>query len=108
MARIDKVTQIVRAAAGTALTGILGVTLNAGGSVVPAAGSTDTLGIVCVNGTITAGHIVGVLIQGEVVEFGGSVGTKYYSPSGGTLGTASADSVYVGFTVEGDRLVVTM
>jgi len=107
MARIDKVVQIVRAAAGTALTGTLGVKLDAGGSVVPC-GASDALGVVCINGTITAGHIVGVLLQGEIVEFGGSIATKYYAPSGGTLGTASASATLVGWTVEGDRLVVNM
>lgn len=108
MARIDKVTQIVRAPAGTALTGLQGVTLNAGGSVIPAAAADDTFGVTCVNGTIAAGRTVGILVQGEIVEFGGSVATKYYSPAGGTIGTAAASAVYVGFTVEGDRLVVTM
>lgn len=107
MARIDKVVQIVRAPAGTALTGLLGVKLNAGGSVIPS-GSADALGVVCVNGTIAAGRIVGILTQGEIVEFGGSVATKYYAPTGGTLGTASADATLVGWTVEGDRLVVLM
>jgi hypothetical protein len=47
-------------------------------------------------------------VRGEIVEFGGSVATKYYAPAGGALGTASANATLVGFTVEGDRLVVTM
>ena len=107
MARIDKVTQIVRAPAGTALTGLVGVKLNAGGSVVPA-GTSDALGVVCVNGTIAASRIVGILLRGEVVEMGGSIATSYYAAPGGAVGTAAANGTLVGFTVEGDRLVVTM
>lgn len=107
MARIDKAHMVVRAPAGTALTGLLGVTLDAGGSAVPAEAS-DCFGVVCVAGTIAAGRTVGILLRGEIVEFGGTAATKYYAPDGGTIGTASASAVLVGFTVEGDRLVVTM
>lgn len=108
MARIDKVVQLVRGTAGASLTGLLGVKFNAGGSVVAATGSTDTIGVVCLPGTIAAGYPVGVLTRGEIVEFGGSAGSTYYSPAGGTLTTASASATRVGYTVEGSRLVVAM
>lgn len=112
MARYDKVHMIVRAPAGTALaTGgaVQNVMLNAGGSVVPS-GADDALGVIIIpSGTVVAGHVVGMLLRGEIVEFGGSVGTDYYAGAGGTVGTASGGgATKVGFTVEGDRLVVTM
>lgn len=111
MARYDKVHMLVRALAGTALAtagNVRTVKLDAGGSVVPS-GSADAIGVVIVPGTITAGHVVGVLLRGEIVEFGGSVASGYYAGAGGTIGTAgSGTNTLVGFTVEGDRLVVTM
>lgn len=108
MARYDKINMIVRAPAGTALIGLQNVNLNAGGSVVPSAAN-NALGVTCNAGTIAAGRTVGILLLGEIVEFGGSVATAYYAGAGGTIGTASGGSaVKVGFTVEGDRLVVDM
>jgi hypothetical protein len=109
MARIDKVTQIVRATAGTALTGVKGVTMNAGGSVVPC-GSADAYGVVCLPGTVAAGDPVGVLISGEIVEFSGVAGAKIYATiTTGAVGTATAaDATRVGFCVEASRLVVNM
>lgn len=106
MARIDKVVQIVRATAGTVLSGLQAVALNAGGSVV-LAGTANARGVTCVSGTISAGRPVGMLIRGEVVEFGGAAAADYYSSAGGTVGTAVATSK-VGFTVEADRLIVNM
>lgn len=106
MARIDKVVQVVRAPAGTALTGVQAVKINSGGSVIPA-GTADAIGVTCIPGTIAAGRPCSVLTRGEIVEFGGSAGSVYYSNGGGTVGLTSAPSV-VGFTVEGDRLVVAM
>ncbi len=111
MARYDKVHMIVRAPAGTALaTGgsVISVGLNAGGSVVPS-GTADALGVVVVPGSVGAGHVIGVLLRGEIVEFGGSVAKNYYAGAGGTIGTAGVGTnSKVGFTVEGDRLIVTM
>lgn len=108
MARIDKVVQIVRGIAGTAFPGgtVTPVAVSAGSVVV--AGSADAIGVVCPGGTIPAGDAIGVLIRGEIVEFGGSAATTYYGGSAG-MGTASgATVVAVGFTIEADRLVVTM
>ena len=110
MARIDKVTMIFRATAGTALTGTKGVRLDAGGSVVysgTAAGEA-AVGVVCLPGTIAAGKPVGVLMRGEIVEFGGSAGSAYYAGVSGSVSTTSTNATQIGFTVEGDRLVVNM
>jgi L-serine deaminase len=111
MARIDKVTQVVRATAGSAIAiaTIKGVTLNAGGSVV-FCGSADAIGVICNPGTPAAGDPVGVLVRGEIVEFGGIAGVKYYAAKDtGVIGTAAAaDSTYVGTTIEAGRLVVLM
>jgi hypothetical protein len=77
-----------------------------GGSVVPA-GTADALGVTCPGGTIQAGYPVGILLSGEIVEFGGTTSTKYYAQAGGTIGTTVSPTL-VGFTVEGGRLVVNM
>lgn len=106
MARIDKVNIIVRATAGTVLSGVQAVTLDAGGSVV-LAGTADAWGVTCPGGTIQAGSPVGVLKSGEIVEFSGVAGTDYYAQAGGTIGTASQPSS-VGKTVEASRLVVSI
>lgn len=106
MARIDKVVQIVRGTAGATLTGLLGVVFDAGGSVVPS-GAADADGVVCLPGTIAAGKPVGVLLHGEIVEFGGLAGTEYFAGAAGAVTTTNTGKK-VGFTVEGDRLVVNM
>lgn len=107
MARIDKVTQIVRAPAGTAIPGgvVTSVKLS-GGSVVPA-GTADALGVCCPGGTIAAGYPVGILLAGEIVEFGGTTSSKYYAQASGSVGTTTSPTL-IGFTVEGGRLVVNM
>jgi len=110
MSRIDKAHVVVRGIAGTALTGFKGVYFATGGSVLPsgtAAGS-EADGVVCIPGTIAAGRPVGVIMRGEIVEFGGSAGTDYYAGVAGAIGTAAANSTKVGVTVEGDRLVIKM
>jgi hypothetical protein len=108
MARTDKAHFVVRAPAGTALTGTQNVKLNAGGSVIPSVAN-DALGVTCIPGTISAGRPCSVLLKGELVEFGGIAATKYYAGAGGTIGTASGGSaVPVGWTVEADRLVINM
>lgn len=110
MARIDKVTQIVRAIAGTALSGLLGVVINPGGSAVPAgtAAGSAAIGVVCLGGTVAAGKPVGILTAGEIVEFGGSAGSTYYAGTNGTVSLTATNATRVGWTVEGDRLVVRM
>jgi hypothetical protein len=110
MAHIDKAWMVVRGIAGTALTGLIGVYFGAGGSVLPAgtgAGSAAD-GVVCLPGTIAAGRPVGVLQRGEIVEFGGSAGSPYYSGVAGSISLTTTNATQVGKTVEGDRLIVTM
>lgn len=111
MARIDKVTQIVRATAGTALTGLLGVRQDGGGSIVPSGTATgeEPFGVVVLPGTIAAGDPVGVLVRGEVVEFaGGWAGSVIYAGDTGTLGNSSTNATVVGRTMEATRLIVLM
>ena len=105
MARIDKVVQIVRATAGTTLSGLQAVKLS-GGSVV-LAGTADAVAVTCPGGTISAGAPVGLLMRGEIVEFSGAAATSYYSQGGGTIGTAVQTSK-IGTTIEASRLVVLM
>jgi hypothetical protein len=107
MARIDKVVMAVRATAGTALSGLQAVKLDAGGSVVPS-GTADAFGVTCPGGTIAAGAPVAILLRGEVIEFSGAAATDYYAVTGGgTIGTATGGT-RIGKTVEASRLVVTM
>lgn len=110
MARIDKVTMVVRAIAGTALTGIKGVRFDTDGSVIYAgtAAGQAAVGVVCLPGTIADGEPVGVIVRGEIVEFGGSAGSAYYAGEGGTVSLTSTNATQVGTTVEGDRLVVLL
>jgi len=110
MARWDKVMVAHRAIAGTALTGVIGVRIGAGGSVFPAGTALvdRAFGVVTLPGTIAAGEPVAVVVNGEVVEFGGSAGSVYYAGAGGTLSLTSTNSEKVGTTLEGDRLVVKM
>jgi hypothetical protein len=109
MARIDKAWVVVRGTAGTALTGTKGVAVNSGGSVVPA-GSANCIGVICLPGTIAAGRVVDILLRGEIVEYGGSAGASVFAGSNsGSLSNSSATgSTAVGFTIEGDRLVVAL
>lgn len=106
MARIDKSNFLVRGTAGTVLTGLHPVKKDAGGSIVYS-GSADAIGVVCLPGTIAAGHAVGVLKKGEITEYGGSAGADYYALGGGSIGTA-VGGTKVGFTLEADRLIVDM
>lgn len=107
MARIDKTTMVVRAPAGTALSGLQAVKLDTGGSVVPS-GTADAIGVTCPGGTIAAGAPVAILTRGEIVEFNGAAATKYYAVTGGgTIGTATGGT-FIGTTIEASRLVVLM
>jgi hypothetical protein len=53
-----------------------------------------------------AGQIIDIMKIGEIVECAGlAAGTKYYVQADGSIG-ATRTEVYVGFTVEADRLCV--
>lgn len=93
----------------------IGVGLDANGRVVVGGeGTTGIIGVICnpssnVPGATTkAGDPVDVMTDGEIVGFGGVAGTKYYAnPTTGVISTsAAAGQVYVGHTVEADRLIV--
>ena len=117
MARIDKVVQIVRGNAGTvfAADGIpKGVVFGAGGSVVPS-GAADAEGILIVNanrgpyGTaVPAGERVDVLVQGEIVEFGGTAGDAIFAGANGALSTTNTGKKVGKVLDGGQRLTVNM
>lgn len=108
MARIDKITSSFRAIAGTALTGVLGVKLNAGGSVVPSGTPADAIGVVCPTGTIAAGKPVTVIQRGELTEFGGTIAGTFYAGASGSVSVTSTNAQKIGYTVEADRLVILL
>lgn len=86
-----------------------GVGLDVNGRLVRGAGQSGITGVLILTKTKPAGAIVDVMHDGEVVEFGGDPGTVYTADT--TTGVisdtaADEDNVPVGFTVEGDRLIV--
>lgn len=83
----------------------LGAGLNAAGRVVIGAGQTGILGVIVLQSRKNAGDPVDTMTDGEIVEFPGVPGTKYYAAPDGTISTTDT-GVYVGHTVEGTRLVV--
>lgn len=86
--------------------GPIAVGLDANGEVVPGAGNSGIVGILCLTQNKKAGDIVDVMTAGDVVEFGGDAGTAYFGASAdGAIATGAGD-VYLGHTVEGQRLVV--
>jgi hypothetical protein len=108
MPRIDKIAFSFRAIAGTALTGLQAVKISGGSVILAGTAVGDAIGVTCVPGTIAAGRPVSVLRDAEIVEMAGSAGSAYYSVGGGTVGLTPTTGVKVGFTVEGDRLVVAL
>lgn len=112
MARIDKYQPVAggfRAPLYAAYTGAaapIGVGLNSSGRVVAGPGQTGIIGVVCSPFDKGAGDVIDCMTNGELVEFGGVAGTRYYAHA--TTGViSSTPSIYpVGHTVEADRLVV--
>lgn len=123
MARFDKVDSTIggfrarlAADAPTAVFGLVrGVGLDAQGRLtapgVP--GQSGFKGVVIVDRTqFRAGTPIDVMTNGEILEVAGlNPGTEYYlvTAAGATQGTLTATAtgnVYVGHTVEADRLVV--
>lgn len=86
---------------------VVGVGLDSSGRVVIGAGDTGVKGVVVVTRVMNAGDIVDVMTSGEIVEFGGNPGTVYYAASDDGEVDDSGD-VAIGYTVEGDRLVVRL
>jgi len=114
MARIDKYQPVAggfRAPLHAAYTGAaaaIGVGLNSSGRVVAGPGQTGIIGVICSPYDKAAGDIIDCMTNGELVEFGGVAGTRYYAHA--TTGViSSTPSIYpVGSTVEADRLVVRL
>lgn len=89
----------------------IGVGLNSSGQVVPGAGNTGIVGVLCTTRDMKAGDIVDVMTGGECVECGSPItaGTVITADTtDGELGVdaAAADKVPVGFTSEATRLMV--
>lgn len=87
---------------------VYGVGLNANGRLVIGGGATGIVGVLILKTKKKAGAVVDTMTSGEIVGFSGVAGTRYYAnaTTGGVSSTAGAGSVFVGFTVEADRLIV--
>lgn len=115
MARIDKYDPVsggFRAPLNAAYTGspnVVGVGINNQGKVVVGAGVTGVIGVICLPQDKAAGAVVDVMTDGEIVQFGGTVGSLYtVNTTTGAVSTtaASATQTPVGWTVEANRLIV--
>lgn len=135
MARVDKTESavgVVRGILAADLAGnladtVIGVGLNASGLVVLGAGHTGIIGVMVPNGMyngaeMKAGKAVDIFKLADIVECAGlTAGTKYWidgttgalvaaiattgaAPASGAGTTAG--SVYAGYTVEADRLIL--
>ncbi len=116
MARFDKVDSTVgmhRAALAADVVEadfnkVLPCSLNATGElVVKQAGNSGFVGVTIIDRTKRKrGYINDIMSHGEIVECAGLVaGKKYYVQADGSLG-ATRTALYVGYTIEADRLVV--
>lgn len=87
---------------------LLGVGQNATGETVKGGGNSGVIGVLVLTKAHKAGHVIDVMTQGEVIEFGGTPGTVYWAdPATGAINsTRGAGKVRVGHTVEGGRLIV--
>lgn len=93
---------------------LVGVGLNATGEVVKGAGADGSLcGVMVLTKARKAAEVVDVMTSGECVEFGlhedeptATAGTRYFAdPTTGAISTTDT-GIYVGRTVEKDRIVV--
>lgn len=115
MARIDKYESAsggFRAPLAGAWTGSAtpkGVGLDANGRVVPGAGQTGVVAVLCQPRTLAAGDMVDCMTDGELVEFAGAAGTVYTADTTtGVIAATAVDATHtrLGHTVEATRLVV--
>ena len=115
MARFDKYDPVsggFRAALAASYTGAVapvGVGLDANGRVVVGSGVTGIKGVICIPSDKPAGEVVDVMTHGEIVDLGGAAADNYTAntTTGAVTGAAaSATQIYVGHTVEADRLIV--
>jgi hypothetical protein len=89
----------------------IGVGLNSSGQVVPGAGNTGVIGVLCTTRDMKAGDIVDVMTAGECVECGspitaGTVITANTTTGALGVGAASGTLTPIGFTSEATRLMV--
>jgi hypothetical protein len=98
---------------------VLGAGLDTDGRAVIGAGHTGVIGVLVLTKARKAGEVVDIMTSGEIVEFGpsdagskpgvdfGDPGTEYFSDDHGLVtSTSAAGSVSIGFTAEGQRLIV--
>jgi hypothetical protein len=89
---------------------VFAVGLDANGAVVKGAGNSGVKGALVLTKVLSAGKVVDVMTDGEIVEMdvnhaGIVAGTQYYGSAAGALTTVNTDEP-LGFTVEATRLVV--
>lgn len=122
MARIDKTDSaigMIRVEGGwsadAATTGEIdtpiGVGITTTGLLVKGAGNTGIVGISVRSKTFRREGDVGEFIRlGEIVEVTGlAAGSKVYAvPATGALSLTATDNILIGYTIEADRLVVTL
>lgn len=115
MARIDKYDpydggfRAPLAAAWAGQANPIGVGLDVNGRVVPGAGQTGIVGVLCKPDAAAAGDQVDCMNDGDLVEFVGVAGTRYTaSDATGVIDATApgAGRTRIGFTVEATRLVV--
>lgn len=114
MARVDKTESavgVVRAPLAGAWTGSAtpkGFGIDANGRAVPGEGQSGVLGVVCQPKSKNAGDIIDIIKLGDLLEFAGVAGTKYYAAAADGVISTTNTGKFVGVTVEATRLVITM
>lgn len=86
---------------------IFGVGLDGNGRVVKGAGNTGVVGVLVLTQAKSAGDIVDVMTNGEITDADLAAGTAYFAnDTTGVVSAGATGDIYVGHTVEADRLVV--
>lgn len=99
---------------------VTAVSLDASGHLIPTAAGTEdvkVVGVLVITRKMYAGDIVDIMDLGEIVEFDdpaapgspSAAGTSYYADVTAGLGgltTTAAGNVFVGYTIEANRLRV--
>lgn len=88
----------------------IGVGLDANGRIVAGAGNSGIVGVLILTRDYKARQVVDTMTDGEIVEFGGVAGTKYFAANAtGVISSAGgAGTTMVGWTVEANRLVARL
>lgn len=119
MARVDKTESAIGVTRGTLAADIvqadwnkpLGVGIDSNGKTVRGAGDTGIIGVICVDKTnYKAGQRCDIFGNGsELVEVVGfTAGDKAYAAVANGAVSTTNTGTYIGYTVEADRLVVTI